>query len=141
MLDSGEELGFHYCTTEWSMASPFECAKDGQSIQGYAHLNAATRLTKLSSHGMFGTLIWEHVRQPSADLGSCHSRGLLKFDMDSELSKILERIAHVQCFEFVVVNFSYCGEMWRGNTRDASEEGIAGIPHPIFSIKIIRKII
>eukprot|EP00434_Breviolum_minutum_P023202 symbB.v1.2.020464.t1/scaffold1729.1/size181395/1 len=33
-LQPGEELGYHYCTTEWSMASPFECAKDGQSIQG-----------------------------------------------------------------------------------------------------------
>ena len=42
-LQPGEELGFHYCTTEWSMASPFECAKDGQSIQGYAHLNAETQ--------------------------------------------------------------------------------------------------
>ena len=30
--------------------------------------------------------------------------------------------------------------LWRGNTRDASEEGIAGIPHPTVSIKIIRKI-
>ena len=36
----GEELGFHYCMTEWSMASPFECAKGGQSIQGFAHLDA-----------------------------------------------------------------------------------------------------
>eukprot|EP00434_Breviolum_minutum_P006759 symbB.v1.2.005963.t1/scaffold344.1/size224651/5 len=42
-LQPGEELGYHYCTTEWSMASPFECAKDGQSIQGYAHLNAETQ--------------------------------------------------------------------------------------------------
>eukprot|EP00435_Cladocopium_sp_Y103_P049602 s474_g15.t1 len=42
-LEPGEELGFHYCTTEWSMASPFECAKDGQSIQGFLHLDAETQ--------------------------------------------------------------------------------------------------
>jgi len=30
--------------------------------------------------------------------------------------------------------------LWRGNTGDASEEGIAGIPHPTVSIKTIRKI-
>lgn len=75
------------------MASPFECAKDGQSIQGYAHLNAATRLTKSSSHGMFGRLIWN-----------------MKFVMDPESFKIFERIAHVQCFDFFVANLSCCGE-------------------------------
>ncbi|CAL1156430.1 unnamed protein product [Cladocopium goreaui] len=42
-LEPGEELGFHYCTTEWSMASPFECAKDGQSIQGFVYLDAETQ--------------------------------------------------------------------------------------------------
>lgn len=42
-MEPGEELGFHYCTTEWSMASPFECAKDGQSIQGFAHLDRKTQ--------------------------------------------------------------------------------------------------
>ena len=44
-LKEGEELGFHYCTTEWAMASPFECAKDGRSIQGFAHLDDKMRET------------------------------------------------------------------------------------------------
>ena len=46
----------------------------------------------------------------------------------------------MQCFDMFCF---FCCEffmLWRGNTGDASEEGIAGIPHPTVSIKIIRKI-
>ncbi|CAE7544573.1 unnamed protein product [Symbiodinium natans] len=41
---AGEELGFHYCTTEWAMTSPFVCAHGGARIQGYAHLDQEARL-------------------------------------------------------------------------------------------------
>mmetsp|Transcript_27677 Transcript_27677/g.58091 ORF Transcript_27677/g.58091 Transcript_27677/m.58091 type:complete len:176 (+) Transcript_27677:69-596(+) len=54
----GEELGFHYCTTEWTMTSPFVCARDGGRVQGYAHLDQAARL-KLQRGG----LLCAHVQR------------------------------------------------------------------------------
>ncbi|CAE7622774.1 unnamed protein product [Symbiodinium sp. CCMP2456] len=54
----GEELGFHYCTTEWTMKSPFVCAHDGGRVQGYAHLDQAARL-KLQRGG----LLCAHVQR------------------------------------------------------------------------------
>lgn len=54
----GEELGFHYCTTEWTMKSPFVCARDGGRVQGYAHLDQAARL-KLQRGG----LLCAHVQR------------------------------------------------------------------------------
>lgn len=46
-IEAGEELTFDYNTTEWSMASPFECGC-GQSacvglVRGFSHLNSAQR--------------------------------------------------------------------------------------------------
>ena len=93
---------------------PFECAKDVQSIQGYAHLNAATRLPKWSSHGM----VWK------TDLGTCQIavskfRIIMSFKSIVEIwhglwivQDIWEDCACAMFWNvlFVVVNFSCCGE-------------------------------
>ena len=47
LFPKGEELGFHYCTTEWTMKSPFVCARDGGRVQGYAHLDQVARQTRV----------------------------------------------------------------------------------------------
>ena len=39
----GEEITFNYNTTEYDMASPFECWETGSMVRGYAHLSAAER--------------------------------------------------------------------------------------------------
>mmetsp|Transcript_56037 Transcript_56037/g.125026 ORF Transcript_56037/g.125026 Transcript_56037/m.125026 type:complete len:200 (-) Transcript_56037:64-663(-) len=49
-LAAGEEVGVHYCTMEWSMASPFQCAHEGLQVRGFAHLPPEAQ-EALSSRG------------------------------------------------------------------------------------------
>ena len=42
-MEAGELLSFNYNTTEYDMASPFECWETGSIVRGYAHLSAAER--------------------------------------------------------------------------------------------------
>lgn len=39
----GEELGFHYASTEWSMATPFACSRTGVKVQGFRELSPVDR--------------------------------------------------------------------------------------------------
>ena len=59
----GEQLTFDYNCTEWSMASPFDCACgacDGAPVRGYAHLDAAGR-SRRAAHAA------PHLRSRRAD--------------------------------------------------------------------------
>lgn len=47
-LEAGEELAFNYCSTEWSMASPFVCARTKAEIRGFRHLPLEERRRLLS---------------------------------------------------------------------------------------------
>ena len=42
-IEAGEEVTFHYGTTEWDMAEPFTCGCDGTPtvVRGFRHLSAA----------------------------------------------------------------------------------------------------
>ena len=46
-IAAGEGITFHYCTTEWDMASPFDCLCGGQRcmrvVRGARHLTPAQR--------------------------------------------------------------------------------------------------
>ena len=62
-ITSGEQLTFDYNCTEWSMASPFDCACgacDGATVRGYAHLDAAGRMRR-AAHAA------PHLRSCGAD--------------------------------------------------------------------------
>mmetsp|Transcript_72941 Transcript_72941/g.170908 ORF Transcript_72941/g.170908 Transcript_72941/m.170908 type:complete len:199 (-) Transcript_72941:29-625(-) len=61
-ISPGEELGFHYCTTEWAMTSPFACARDGAQIQGYAYLDDAAR-QKLQQDGLLAAHVQRLARK------------------------------------------------------------------------------
>jgi len=63
-LAAGEQLGFDYDATEWSLDEPFRCGCghcDGRMVRGYAHLDAdgraridaivAPHLLRLAGHG------------------------------------------------------------------------------------------
>ena len=42
-IAEGEEITFNYNTTEYDMASPFECWETGSMVRGYAHLSPSER--------------------------------------------------------------------------------------------------
>lgn len=37
-IEVGDELGFNYATTEWVMATPFQCHADQVDVRGFLHL-------------------------------------------------------------------------------------------------------
>lgn len=56
-IQSGEELGFNYSTTEWSMVSPFLCSRTGTSVQGFRHLTPAEQARLLNAG-----LVTHHIK-------------------------------------------------------------------------------
>lgn len=62
-IEAGEDITFNYCTTEWSMAAPFDCLCGHEScfgrIKGYSVINAEQRR-------MIEQLIAPHIKRMRA---------------------------------------------------------------------------